>query len=116
MPQGYGEGGPAAGEVVEVDEQAVEDAGATVYYASIEEKDGRLFTLSSRTLGVLGEAETISEAEAIVEKALQHIKCDKLVVRHDIGTAPLIERRIERMRRIRAEAGETELTPETTEG
>ncbi len=104
VPRGYGEGKPAKGQPVVIDEEAIEALGATVYYASIEETDDGLRTLTSRTLGILGEADTISEAEAIVEKALQHIDSDALVVRHDIGTPALIERRIEHMKQVRARA------------
>ena len=69
-------------------------------YAFAEDDDGALTTLTSRTLGVLGEADTIAEAEAIAEAALQHIQGD-LIVRHDIGKAQLIERRIHHMRQVR---------------
>ncbi len=103
VPQGYGDGTPAAGTPVRIDEKALEDAGATVYLASIQEGSKGLETLTSRTLGVLGEAETISEAEKIAEQGLQAIEGD-LVVRHDIGTTALIEKRIRHMSKLRAEA------------
>lgn len=103
VPQGYGDGKPAAGTPVDIDTDALESAGASIYFASIQERDGGGYeTLTSRTLGVLGEAETISEAEQIAEKGLKAIHGD-LVVRHDIGTAPLIERRIRHMAKLRAE-------------
>ncbi len=102
VPQGYGDGKPVAGTPVRVDEAALEAAGAAVYYASIHEGDNGLETLTSRTLGVLGEAETISEAEKIAEAGLAAIEGD-LVVRHDIGTTPLIEKRIRHMASLRAE-------------
>ncbi len=101
VPIGYGDGTPRAGTPVTVDEEAIEALGATIFYASIEEKEGSLRTLSSRTLAVLGEGETIAEAEQMAEKALEHVHGD-LFVRHDIGTAPVIERRIRNMQRILA--------------
>ncbi len=101
VPQGYGDGKPAAGTPVVVDPKALEGAGASVYYASIHEVDGKLETLTSRTLGVLGEAETISQAEKIAEAGIAAIQGD-LVVRHDIGTSPLIEKRIRHMASLRA--------------
>jgi phosphoribosylamine--glycine ligase len=101
VPTGYGMGSPRKGASVKINHPAIADLGATVYYASIEETPDGLRTLASRTLGVLGEADAISEAEAIVEKALQYIESDSLYVRHDIGTPPLIEKRIENMRRLR---------------
>ncbi len=103
VPQGYGDGKPQSGTPVTVDEEAIEAAGGTVFYASIQEADGHLETLTSRTLAVLGEADTISEAEAITRQCLMHIEGD-LVVRHDIGTASLIERRIKHMQSVREAA------------
>ncbi len=103
VPRGYGDGKPTPGHPVAVDLEAIEELGATVYFASIEEHDdGRLTTLTSRTLGVLGEAETLSDAERMVEAALSHIDSDALIVRHDIGTAPLIEKRIHHMKSVRS--------------
>ncbi len=101
VPQGYGDGTPEAGTPVTVDEAAIEALGATVFYASIEEQDGHLRTLTSRTLAVLGEGETISEAEQVAEKALEHVHGD-LFVRHDIGTPAVIAKRIRNMQHILA--------------
>ncbi len=106
VPTGYGDGKPTPGHPIVVDEDAIQELGATVYYASIDETPDGLRTLTSRTLGVLGEADTISEAEAIVEKALQHIDCDHMVVRHDIGRPELIEKRIAHMKRVREQSTE----------
>lgn len=105
VPQGYGDGKPAAGTPVEVDESALAAAGATVYYASIERTEDGLRTLTSRTLGVLGEAPTLAEAEAIAEAGLKAVKGD-LVVRHDIGKAELIQKRIDHMTAVRAEGAD----------
>ena len=90
---------PKAGAPVEVDSDALEASGATVYFASIEQTDAGLKTLTSRTLAVLGEADTIQEAEQIATRGLDAIHAD-LHVRHDIGTPGLIERRIQHMKRI----------------
>lgn len=99
VPQGYGDGTPAAGTPVEIDEAALEAAGASIYFASIEDQDG-LKTLTSRTLGVLGEGATIAEAEQVAEAGLKAVKGD-LVVRHDVGTASLIQQRIDHMNQVR---------------
>ncbi len=105
VPTGYGDGKPKAGAPVQVNLEALEEEGATIYFASIEEgDDGTLHTLTSRTLAVLGEAETISEAERIAEAGLEHVQSEALYIRHDIGTAPLIEKRINHMRRLRDKA------------
>jgi phosphoribosylamine---glycine ligase len=104
--RGYGEGRPEAGAEVHVDTKAIAELKATVYYANITEQDGALRTLTSRTLAVLGEAETLADAERIAEAALDHIRSNALVSRHDIGTPALIEKRIEHMKRIRAKAAD----------
>ncbi|MHB8633232.1 MAG: phosphoribosylamine--glycine ligase [Thermoplasmatota archaeon] len=102
VPQGYGESVPAPGRHIEVDEFNVRRAGGTIYYAGIEQQPmGPFATLSSRTLAVLGEGETVAAAEAVVSRALPHIHGEGLVVRHDIGTAPLLARRVQHMAEIR---------------
>lgn len=99
VPQGYGDGTPAAGTPVTIDKAALEAAGASIYFASIEDNNG-LKTLSSRTLGVLGEADTIAEAEQVAEAGLKAVKGD-LVVRHDIGTKALLDKYVAHMNEVR---------------
>ncbi len=101
VPQGYGDGRPQAGTPVRVDTDAIEALGATVFFASIQEGEQGLETLTSRTLAVLGEGDTIQDAEAMASAALSHVKGD-LVFRKDIGTGPLIAKRIEHMKQVRA--------------
>jgi len=73
---------------------------AQVFYSSVYEKDGRIYTTGSRAIAVLGMAETIYEAERKAEVGLRNIK-GNLNSRHDIGTPALIQKRIDHMRRIR---------------
>lgn len=100
VPAGYGTK-PKAGTPVDVDETGVAKEGAELFYASVEEKRHRTVTTSSRALAIVGIAGTIPEAEAVCEAGLRHIKGD-LYVRHDIGTAKAIQRKIDRMRTLRA--------------
>ncbi len=105
VPRGYGDGKPKAGASVVVDAEALEESGATIYYASIAaDDDGNLTTLTSRTLAVLGEADTISEAERIAEEGIAAVSSDALHARHDIGTAAVIEKRIRHMNELLDEA------------
>ncbi len=67
---------------------------AIMYYSSVNEKDGKVYTSGSRSIGVVGVANTITEAEAIAEKAVQSIK-GNIFHRPDIGTQSLVESRIE---------------------
>jgi phosphoribosylamine--glycine ligase len=73
---------------------------ASVYYASVYEKEGKIYTTGSRAVAVVGSAETIDAAERIAQDALENIR-SKLFFRKDIGTAALIQKRIDHMKEIR---------------
>jgi phosphoribosylamine--glycine ligase len=106
VPEGYG-AKPMANEPVEVDEPAIRAAGATAYYAAVNLVEGKAgarvkaTTTTSRAVGLVATGATIAEANAKVDAALAHVTGPHLVHRRDIGTAPLLERRVETMRRIR---------------
>ena len=72
----------------------------TVYYASVNEKDGKVYTTSSRSLAVVGIADTIAEAELLAEMGLANVQ-GEFHCRHDIGKETLITKRIEHMDAIR---------------
>ena len=66
----------------------------------MDERDGGILTTTSRALAVVGIADSLSEAEAVAETGLRHVKGD-YYVRHDIGTSAAIQRKVDRMRRLR---------------
>ena len=101
VPRGYGVKSEA-GHEISVDEEGVRNAGAVVYYANVDMKDGKLVTGTSRSLGVVGIADTLEEAESNCEAALKFVKCDAMAVRHDIGTRALVQRRVDHMRELRS--------------
>ena len=79
----------------------VGDAGsARLYYASVDKREDGLYMSTSRAIGVVGIAENLSKAEEIAEKAASQIK-GPVDHRPDIGTEPLIEKRIRHMRQVR---------------
>lgn len=94
-PKGYPVN-PVKGVTVEVDEKAIEDSGAKLYYASIDEN---LTLLGSRAIAVVGIADTLEEAERIAESAIPHIK-GELFYRRDIGTRESVEKRIKLMQEL----------------
>ena len=95
VPAGYPDNPEKDSEVV------VGDIGkASVYYASVYEKEGKIYTTTSRAVAVVGCAETIEAAEKIAQNALENIH-GKLFFRRDIGTASLIQKRIDHMRELR---------------
>ncbi len=101
VPRGYGTKSES-GHEISVDEQGVRDSGAVVYYANVDMKDGKLVTGTSRSLGIVGVADTLEEAERNCEAALKFVKCDAMAVRHDIGTRALVQRRVDHMRELRS--------------
>jgi len=97
VPDGYPTD-PDAGAKVAVDEESVGDA--LLYYASVDEREDGLYTTTSRSFAVVGRGDSIAAAEAQAEDALAAAG-DRVRIRHDIGTADLVERRIEHMAELR---------------
>lgn len=92
-PEGYPDN-PVKGERIEVGKMP---DGVKVYYASVNEKDGKLYLGGSRAVAVVGIADTIEVAEKIAEKGVCQIK-GPVFHRCDIGTAELIGKRVEMMK------------------
>ncbi len=119
VPEGYPTD-PKAGAKVQVDEESVarvvrateessgdeprESAGdALLYYASVDERDDGIYTTTSRSFAVVGLADSIAEAETIAEDGLGVAGDEGLHMRHDIGKADLVQRRIDHMNELRDE-------------
>jgi len=100
VPEGYGTK-PLAGEEIRVDEDAIRKAGALAYYAAVNERDGRIFTTTSRAIGIVGSADSIADAERIAEEAIKHVS-GKVFVRHDIGKKEMLDAKVSRMQAIRS--------------
>jgi len=94
VPEGYPER-PKSGEIIEVG--YIGDA--ILYYSSVVEKEGSLFTQSSRTLAFVGIGDTLDEAEKIAESAAASIR-GAVRYRKDIGTSEVLNRRIAHMKEI----------------
>ena len=67
-----------------------------IFYASVENKDENLIQVGSRAIAVVGQGETIWEAEQIAEKSILKVK-GPLFHRKDIGTTDLIQKKINHM-------------------
>ncbi|NOZ82431.1 MAG: phosphoribosylamine--glycine ligase [Euryarchaeota archaeon] len=102
VPKGYGVS-PAPPAEISVDEAAISREGALLYYAAVNQQDGRLYTTTSRSVAVVGLAESLEEAERIAERATSHVRGEHLYHRRDIGTKELIERKLQRLRKLRGE-------------
>ncbi len=75
---------PRVGSPLSLDVSRIESLGVKVYFAKLDRKDGVLLTTTSRAVALLAIADSIPQAEAIIEEALQYVEGD-FHVRHDIG-------------------------------
>ncbi len=100
VPDGYPTD-PTAGARVGVDPESAGEA--LLFYASVESREDGVFTTTSRSFAVVGRGETIADAEAVAEEALARAGEEGLRVRHDIGTAELLQQRIDHMNELRGD-------------
>ncbi|MCC7553845.1 MAG: phosphoribosylamine--glycine ligase [Methanobacteriaceae archaeon] len=98
VPDGYPET-EHSGEIIEVDEEAINKLGAQVFYAAVNQKDNNIHLSGSRALGIVAKGKTISEAEAIAEEACQFVK-GNVYHRSDVGTDKLVQERVKHMEEI----------------
>ena len=102
VPDGYPTD-PEAGALVRIDEASARAAGAQLFYASVDAREDGIYTTTSRSFAVVGVAASIAEAEELAEAALAEAGEEGLRVRHDIGTADLVQQRIDHMADLRGE-------------
>jgi phosphoribosylamine--glycine ligase len=104
VPKGYGlaQDHPSAASTASRIEIG-EVKGARLYYSSIDQRPDGLYMTSSRAMGVVGISGSLAEAERIAEGAVASIG-GPVDHRPDIGTAGLIEKRVQHMKRIKAQA------------
>jgi phosphoribosylamine--glycine ligase len=91
-----------AGEEITIDESAIADEGAILYFANVNASDGRVLTTTSRSAGIVGVAKDIEEAEEIAERAIKHVS-GRISVRHDIGKRDVIQARVRHMKEVRGD-------------
>jgi len=72
---------------------------ALLYYANVEERDGRLYTMTSRTLAFVGMGDTLHEAEQKAEAAASSVS-GRVFYRRDIGTQALLDQRCQHMKEL----------------
>ncbi len=101
VPEGYGTSQVMKGEEIKVNPKRIEEEGALLYYASVHEENGRIYTTTSRSLAVVGLGKDLYEAEEIAERALKHIS-GRIYARHDIAKREMIEKKVKRMQELRA--------------
>lgn len=97
VPEGYPEK-PVKNQAIDVSQ--VDQNKVKLFYASVDLKDNQLFLKGSRAVGVIAKADTLEQAEKIVEQEIVKIK-GPVFHREDIGTAALINKRVKMMEEIR---------------
>ena len=95
VPEGYPDK-PLKGFEFDIDEVS----GCELYFGAVDQKDGKLIGTGSRTVAVVAIGDTITEAEAIAEVQIKLIR-GPMFHRKDIGTAKLVQARIDFMNSIR---------------
>ena len=96
VPDGYPDS-PVKGEPIDVSGISNPDG---LFYASVDLQNGQLVEAGSRTVAVVGMADTISDAEKIAENEISSIN-GPLFHRTDIGTDMIIQKRIDHMNSLR---------------
>jgi phosphoribosylamine--glycine ligase len=87
VPPNYGVA-PRADVRLEIDRKKLTHPGIRLYYAKVKKLAGdAVATTTSRSLGVVGVADSVLAAEALAEEALTSIS-GEYRVRHDIGRIP----------------------------
>lgn len=95
VPEGYPVA-PRTGEELHIGK----NTDAILYYANIDEQNGRFYTQTSRTMAFVGIGDSLDEAEQIAEAAASSVT-GRVRHRRDIGTAAMLEKRIRHMKELR---------------
>jgi phosphoribosylamine--glycine ligase len=96
-PKGYPTS-PVKGEHITVGELPT---GVKVYYASVDSREDGLYLLGSRAVAMVGFGATLEEAEKLAESGALMVS-GPVFHRKDVGTAALIEKRVQMMKNLRS--------------
>ncbi len=97
VPEGYPDS-PVKGERIDLSKVKNPDQ---LYLASVDLKNNILLESGSRTVAIVGIADTLQEAEAIAENEIKRIE-GPLFHRKDIGTEKLVQKRIKHIKVLRS--------------
>lgn len=96
VPEGYPD---SPKKLFPIDLSEVSDC-ENLFLGSVDEKDGQLLAAGSRTLAFVGTGKTLAEAEAAAESLANKVS-GSLFHRPDIGTAELVQKRIDLINSLR---------------
>ncbi len=94
-PEGYPKS-PKDNQPIQINQRRLKDIGAKYYYASVEKRNDKIFTTTSRAMGILGIADSLEEAEETAEQGVGCVE-GNLFHREDVGTLDLLQKRIDHM-------------------
>ncbi|TXT61825.1 MAG: Phosphoribosylamine--glycine ligase [Promethearchaeota archaeon] len=94
-PEGYPVS-PKKDEEIRLNKKKLDELGAKYYYASVYRENKKIFTTTSRAMGILGIADSLEKAEQIAEGGVGCVQ-GALFHRKDIGTKELLQSRIDHM-------------------
>lgn len=97
VPEGYPDN-PVKNEKIVIPKQL--QMQTKLYTAAVDERDNGLYMTGSRAVACVGCADTLQEAEQLAEQLACQIQ-GKVYHRSDIGTAALLQKRIDQMNSIR---------------
>lgn len=97
VPKGY-PGNSVEPAPITIDEKKLGEA--ELFYGSVSEKDGMIYSGRSRSIAVLGKADDIYEAQRVARRGCDAVR-GELWYREDIGTEELISVRFEHMKKLR---------------
>ncbi len=95
VPDGYPDT-PKAGREIRVGDYGK----GILYFANVEEREGKFYSSSSRTLAFVGIGDTLVEAEHVAEEAASTVQ-GSVWHRRDIGTREMLEKKVARMKGLR---------------
>ncbi|MBM3229106.1 hypothetical protein FJZ26_01630 [Candidatus Parvarchaeota archaeon] len=98
VPNGYPEKSVESSPL-RLDVEKILAENAKYYFASVDLRNGIIYTLKSRTVGIIGFAHTLPEAQVHAENACRHVS-GPVWHREDIGTQALIQKRIDHVRNL----------------
>ena len=98
VPDGYPDN-PRKGDAVNLPGYPL--PGLSIFLSAVDVRAGELISTGSRTVAIVGQGQTIAEAEALCERFASIIP-GPFFHRRDIGTAASMARRVQHMRSLRA--------------
>jgi phosphoribosylamine--glycine ligase len=99
VPEGYPDK-PKKDAEIKIDEKCVWNKGAKLYFGSVYEKEGKIYTTGSRAVALFSKGDSLEEARFTAEGAIMCVK-GPLFYRKDIGTRENIEKKIKKMKELR---------------